>query len=228
MRLLLVEDEEILGHHLKSGLEEESFAVDLAFSGAKARELAEAIDYDVVVLDLMLPDVSGLDLLTEWRAAGKQAPVLILTARDELAGKLEGFRVGADDYLTKPFAFEELLVRVTSLLRRRSLPPRDLLVVGDLELDRRGRRAARKGRQLELTPKEFAVLEYLVLHEGTVLDRLTLAENVWDASYEARSNVIDVLIGRLRQKLERDSAPRLVHTIKGVGYVMRLEEGEES
>jgi len=190
--------------------------------------LAEATNYDVVVLDLMLPDVSGLDLLTEWRAVGMEAPVLILSARDELADKLEGFRLGADDYLTKPFAFKELLVRITSLLRRRFLPPRDLLVVGDLKLDCGGRRAARKGRQLELTPKEFAVLECLVLHKGIVLDRLTLAENVWDASYQTRSNVIDVLIGRLRQELERDSAPRLVHTVKGVGYVLRLEEGEES
>lgn len=226
MRLLLVEDEHILGRHLQRGLEEESFAVDLASSGGKARELVEVTDYDVVVLDLMLPDVSGLELLSEWRAADMKAPVLILTARDELEDKLEGFKLGADDYLTKPFAFEELLVRIRSLLRRRSAPPRELLLVGDLELDRGGRQATRAGRELVLTPKEFAVLEYLALHEGSVLDRLTLAEHVWDASYEARSNVIDVVIARLRQKLERESAPRLIHTVKGVGYVLRLTERE--
>lgn len=221
MRILLVEDEPQLARHLRKGLQEEAYAVDHAGTCREARYLAEENQYDLVVLDLMLPDGSGLDLLARWRREGLEAPVLVLTARDRLDDKLKGFEAGADDYLTKPFAFEELLARVGSLLRRRKAPPAEVLEIEDLKLDRTRRDAERGGRSLRLTPKEFALLEYLMLHPGATLDRLTIAEHVWDEAYEARSNTIDVIVGRLRRKLEEGGASQLIHTVKGVGYALR-------
>jgi len=221
MRLLLVEDEALLARRLRKGLQEEAHAVDHAATAAAARDLVQATAYDLIILDLMLPDDSGLELLTEWREEGVETPVLILTARDRLEDKLRGFEAGADDYLTKPFAFEELLARAHSLLRRRQAPPADVLTFADVRLDRARRAVMRGDRQLHLTPKELALLEYLMLHAGHVLDRLTLSEHVWDAGYDARSNVIEVIVGRLRRKLEERGEPQLLHTVKGVGYVLR-------
>jgi DNA-binding response OmpR family regulator len=221
MRLLLVEDEALLAARLRKGLQEEAFAVDLAATADAARSLVEETPYDLIILDLMLPDGSGLGLLAEWRGHGVETPVLILTARDRLEDKLKGFEAGADDYLTKPFAFEELLARAHSLLRRRQAPPAEVLTFADLRLDRARREVRRGGRALHLTPKEFALLEYLMLHPGRVLNRLTLAEHVWDAGYDARSNVIEVIVGRVRRKLEDGGEPQLLHTVKGVGYVLR-------
>jgi two-component system copper resistance phosphate regulon response regulator CusR len=226
MRLLLVEDEALLARRLRKGLQEEAYAVDLAETAAAARALAQETSYDLIVLDLMLPDAAGLDLLAAWRDEGVETPVLILTARDRLEDKLRGFEAGADDYLTKPFAFEELLARARSLLRRRQAPPAEVLTFDDIRLDRSRREVRRDGRLFHLTPKEFALLEYLMLHPGRVLDRLTLAEHVWDAGYDARSNVIEVIVGRLRRKLEERGEPQVLHTVKGVGYVLRLEAGE--
>jgi two-component system copper resistance phosphate regulon response regulator CusR len=221
MRLLLVEDEALLARRLRKGLQEEAYAVDLAATAAAARDLVQGTTYDLIILDLMLPDGSGLDLLAEWREEGVATPVLILTARDGLEDKLSGFEAGADDYLTKPFAFEELLARAHSLLRRRQAPPAEILTFADVRLDRARREVRRGGRSLHLTPKEFALLEYMMLHAGRVLDRLNLAEHVWDSGYDGRSNVIEVIVGRLRRKLEEEGEPQILHTVKGVGYVLR-------
>ena len=223
VRLLLVEDETLLAKPLARGLREEGYATDVAATGREAFELVEGTDYDLIVLDLGLPDCAGLDLLRRWRSDGVRCPVLILTARDGLEDKLRGLDGGGDDYLTKPFAFAELVARLRTLLRRREAPPVVTLELADLVLDRTRRRVERGGRPVELTPKEFALLEFFLLHPGVVLDRNAIAEHVWDYRYEARTNVIDVIVGRLRKKLGEPPAPRLIHTVKGVGYALRRE-----
>lgn len=228
MRLLLVEDEAALARHLRRGLTEEGYATDVAADCRQAQALLEETDYDLVVLDLMLPDCPGLDLLRLWRRQGVEASVLILTARDGVEDKVQGLDGGADDYLTKPFDFEELLARIRSLLRRTTAPPMDVLEVEDLKLDRTGHCASRDGVPLELTPKEFALLEYFMLHRGAVLDRTRIAEHVWDHGYEARTNTIDVIVSRLRRKLEEGRRGRLIYTVTGVGYVLRGSEGAEA
>lgn len=225
MRLLLVEDEHRLAERLARGLREEGFSVDLAATGAAARDRAAEIEYDLVLLDLGLPDGSGIDLLREWRSDGFGAPVLILTARDLVEEKVEGLNAGADDYLTKPFAFEEVLARVRALLRRRAAPPRSILMMDGLKLDREGRRAEKQGEPLDLTPREFALLEYFMLHPGVVLSRGRIAEHVWDEAYEAKSNTIDVIVARLRRKIESGDE-RLIHAVPGVGYVLRGQARE--
>ncbi len=226
MRLLIVEDEYRLAQRLARGLREEGFAVDTAPTMARARDLVIETAYDLVLLDLKLPDGSGLDLLREWRHDGVAAPVLVLTAKDDLHEKVEGLDAGGDDYLTKPFALEELLARIRALLRRRVAVPQDVLEVADLLLDRTAHRAERAGRALELTLKEFALLEFFVLNSGRVLSRATIAEHVWSGEYEARSNVIDVIVARLRRKLEASAGARLVHAVPGVGYVFRQQAGD--
>ena len=226
MRLLLVEDEPRLAQRLIRGLREDGYAVDGAATCGEATELGIANEYDLVILDLLLPDGSGLDLLDQWRSEDREFPVLVLTARDEVSDKVRGLDAGADDYLTKPFDFDELLARIRSLLRRQSVPPREVLRYDDVELDRTRHRVTRAGREVELTPKEFALLELFLLRPKTVLDRTTIAERAWDASYEARTNVIDVLVGRLRQKLEESGGDRLIQTVRGVGYALR-KDGEE-
>lgn len=224
MRLLLIEDERRLAERLARGLREEAFAVDVAGSAAAARDSVAANPYDLVLLDLGLPDGSGIDLLRGWRREGVSTPVLILTARDLVEEKVEGLNAGADDYLTKPFAFEEVLARVRALLRRQAAPPRSVLTVGRLRLDRDARQAERAGEPLDLTPREMALLEYFMLHPGVVLSRSRIAEHVWDETYEARSNTIDVILARLRRKIESGDE-RLIHSVPGVGYVLRAEEG---
>ena len=224
VRLLLVEDESRLSGWLARGLREEGLAVDVAASLSAARSLADRARHDLAILDVMLPDGSGLDLLRSWRTAGRALPVLLLTAKDLVEDKVEGLHAGADDYLTKPFAFAELLARVQALLRRHAAPPRQVLTLDDLRLDRDGRTATRDGRALDLSPKEFALLEYLMLHPGKVLSRARIAEHVWDAAYEARSNTIDVIIARLRRKLEERGCVRLIHSEPGAGYVIRAAD----
>jgi DNA-binding response OmpR family regulator len=224
VRVLFVEDERRLAERVGRGLREEGFAVDHAASLAQARERATVTDYDLVLLDLMLPDGSGLDLLRDWRRQGVETPVLILTARDLLDDKVEGLGSGADDYLTKPFAFEELLARARALLRRRAAPPRRVLEAGPLRVDREARLASWSGSTLDLSPKEFSLLEYFMLHPDVVLSRGRIAEHVWDQAYEARSNTIDVIVARLRRKLEAAGAPRLIRAEPGIGYALRSRE----
>jgi two-component system response regulator MprA len=221
VRILIVEDERRLAGRLAEGLREEGYAADVAESVGSANERVLLTGYDAILLDVMLGDGSGFDLLRRWRAEGLNAPVLILTARDLVDDKLAGFGAGADDYLTKPFAFEELLARLRALLRRRAAPPRRVLVAGDLALDRESRTCARGDRGLVLSPKEFALLEYFLLHPDVALSRDRIAEHVWDASYGARSNTIDVIVARLRKKLEADGGRRLLFAVPGIGYVLR-------
>jgi len=227
VRLLIVEDERRLAGRTAQGLREEGFAVDIAALKAEAEERFVENDYDLVILDLGLPDGSGLDLLRNWRAEGAMVPVLVLTAYDRLDDKISGLDAGADDYLTKPFAFEELLARTRALLRRAPVPQRALVSFADLELDRTARVARRAGRELALTTKELALLEYFLLHPEAALSRETIAEHVWDASYEARSNVIDVIVSRLRRKLEAEGGSRLLQAVPGVGWALRAPERDE-
>ena len=218
MRLLLVEDERRLGAHLARGLREEGFAVDHRETVESARDAAIAGDYDLALIDLQLPDGSGLDLLREWREESRLLPVLVLTARDRLEDKIAGLDAGADDYLTKPFEFEELVARVRALLRRRATPPRQFLVAGRVRMDRGARIVTVGETPLPLTAKEYALLEQFLLRPGDAVSRESLAEHVWDESYEARSNVIDVLVGRLRRKLETAGEAGRLRAVTGVGW----------
>lgn len=228
MRLLLVEDDPTLARHLRNGLREEGYAVDWCDSAQTADEQIFIVDYDLVILDVMLPDGNGFELLGRWRSHGKILPVLFLTARDTTADKVEGLDRGGDDYLTKPFRFEELLARLRSLLRRRHDPPAQNLQVGELFFDRTARRAEVKGQVLNLTAKEMALFEVFLLHPRRIFDRHALAEKVWDESFSASSNVIDVLISRLRKKIRMAGGGELIHTAKGQGYVLQEhDEGDE-
>ncbi len=224
MRLLVVEDEAHLARYLVRGLREEAYAVDHVGTYAEASELAFENEYDLAILDLMLPDGSGLDLLGEWRQGELPMPVLVLTARDTVEDKVTGLDLGADDYLTKPFEFEELLARVRSLLRRQPSASTTTLEFEELELDRSQHRAAVAGRDLDLTVKEFALLEYLMINPRRVLSRDQIAEHVWDGSFSAETNVIDVMVGRLRRKIHEAGGRRLIETVKGLGYVLRKPE----
>lgn len=224
MRVLLVEDETTLADALAELLRSEGYSVDLATTGASAAELACLNPYDLVILDWSIPPPSGLELLSRWRAEGNSVPVLMLTGHTGLEDRVDGLDRGADDYLTKPFPIAELLARVRSLLRRRERPLHDVLVVGDLMMDRTAHRVSVEGEPLALSPKEFAVLEQLLLHRGTVLDRSHLAEHAWDRAFDPLSNVIDVTVHRLRKKIEAVGQGDLLHTIKGVGYMIRSEQ----
>jgi len=228
VRVLIVEDERRLAGRTAQGLREEGFAVDVAALRAEAVDRFIENEYDLVILDLGLPDGDGLDLLRDWRAEGAIVPVLVLTAYDRLDDKIAGLDAGADDYLTKPFAFEELLARSRALLRRVPVPQRATLVFEDVELDRTARLARRAGRELSLTTKELALLEFFLLHPEAALSRETIAEHVWDATYEARSNVIDVIVSRLRRKLEAEGGLRLIRAVPGVGWALRAPSRDDA
>ena len=226
MRALVIEDERKLAFYIKKGLEEHHFAVDVAYNGEEGGCYADENEYDVVVLDLLLPKKDGMAVLRELREKGDPVPVLILTARDTVADKVTGLDAGADDYLTKPFSFLELLARVRALLRRGTVEPQVKLQMGDLVIDLTAHRASRAGKSLQLTNKEFALLEFFMRNSGRVLTRTAIAEHVWDYRFgDTLSNVIDVFVNRLRNKIDRDFTQKLIHTVKGVGYVMREEEG---
>jgi two-component system copper resistance phosphate regulon response regulator CusR len=225
MRLLLVEDEAKVASFIRRGLEAERYAVDVAADGNCGLELAQTYSYDLIILDLMLPGLSGTEVLRRVRQQSEHVPVLVLTARDALADKVRHFEAGADDYLTKPFAFAELLVRVKALLRRGAVSRANTLRVGDLELDRVTQQVRRGGQRLELTAKEYALLEYLMLNAGRVLSRTMIIEHVWDQSFDGATNIVDVYVRHLRNKVDEPHGSKLIRTVRGVGYVISDEEG---
>ena len=219
MRILIVEDEPKTAAYARKGLTEHGFVVDVAENGVDGRHLALSSDYDLVVLDVMLPGVDGWTVLRDLRER-KQTPVLFLTARDGVSDKVKGLELGADDYLVKPFAFSELLARVRSVLRRGGKPAAERLTVGDLEIDPRKRRVSRGDRKIDLTVKEFALLDCLVRNLGEVMSRTLIAEQVWDMNFDSDTNVVDVHIRRLRSKVDDRFARKLIHTVRGKGYVV--------
>ena len=221
MKILIVEDEAKTGEYLQQGLTEAGFVVDLARSGLDGLHLGTTERYDLVILDVMLPDLDGWRLLQALRDAGKHMPVLFLTARDSVDDRVKGLEIGADDYLVKPFAFAELLARVRTLLRRGAATSIETtLRVADLELDLMRRRASRAGQRIQLTAKEFALLELLIRHQSEVLPRSLIASQVWDMNFDSDSNVIDVAIRRLRAKIDEPFQPKLIHTVRGMGYML--------
>jgi len=228
MRILVIEDEKKVARFIKRGLEEAGYLVDSAADGEEGLYLAEIDDYDLIILDLILPRKNGLEVCKELREQNIKVPVLILSARDSVEDKVTGLDMGADDYLTKPFAFSELLARVRALLRRGESMVPVKLQVADLAMDTVTHTVNRAGKEIKLTSKEYALLEYFMMNVGKVLTRTMLSEHVWDYTFDTFSNVIDVYINYLRNKVDRDFEPKLIHTVRGVGYVMRAKpEGEE-
>jgi heavy metal response regulator len=227
MRILVIEDEPGIAQFVKQGLSEAGYAVDVVYNGRKGLDYALAADYDAVVLDIMLPQMDGLQLLRTLRARGRKMPVLLLTARDAVDERVRGLDAGADDYLIKPFAFAELLARLRALLRRPPLQTETIVRVADLELDTARHEVRRAGRPIDLSPREFAVLEYLMRHPRQVLTRTQITEHVWNFDFYSETNVVDVYIGYLRRKIDRGFQPPLIHTVRGVGYRLSTEEEDE-
>jgi heavy metal response regulator len=218
MRILLVEDEEKVSGFVARGLMAERFAVDVIGDGQAGLELATTYSYDLVILDLMLPKMDGTQVLRRLRSQNVNVPVLILTARDAVSDKVGNFDVGADDYLTKPFAFAELLARVKALLRRGPVSRSSVVRVGDLELDRLSQQVKRAGKRIDLTSKEYSLLEYLMSNAGRVLSRTMIIEHVWDQSFDGITNIVDVYVRHLRSKVDDPFDHKLIHTVRGVGY----------
>ncbi len=224
MKILIVEDEQKTGDYLKQGLSEAGFVTDVARDGVDGLHLALTGDYDLVVLDVMLPKLDGWQVLREIRHQGKHLPVLFLTARDQVEDRVKGLEFGADDYLVKPFAFSELLARVRALLRRGRTSEPELLQIADLELDLLRRRVTRGGKRIDLTAKEFALLELLLRRQGEVLPRSLIASQVWDMNFDSDTNVIEVAVRRLRAKIDDEFEIKLIRTVRGMGYVLEIPE----
>ena len=224
MRVLVVEDDRSIADFVAAGLRQEGHAVDVAASGVEGLDLAQATSYDAAVIDVMLPRLDGLSLVSALRRAGVSTPVLFLSARHTVDDRVKGLQAGGDDYLTKPFAFAELLARLHAITRR-STPtgePHELSVA-DLRLDRLTRHVERAGRPIDLRPREYALLEFLMRHAGRVVSKTMVISHVWNYSFDSGTNAVDVLVHRLREKIDRDFTPRLIHTVRGVGYVLKVE-----
>ena len=220
MRILLVEDEAKVSRAVTVGLKAEHYAVDSARDGREGLELAIVNPYDLLIVDLMLPELNGTELIRRVRAKNPDVPILVLTARDALADKVTNFESGADDYMTKPFAFAELLVRVKALLRRGAVNRSNIVQIADLTIDRVTHQVQRAGATIKLTSKEYGLLEYLAIHAGRVLSRTMIMEHVWDESFESLTNIVDVYVRQLRVKIDEPFSQKLIHTIRGSGYTL--------
>jgi len=223
MKILVVEDETKTAKFLKKGLSEAGYIVDVAHDGVEALHLALEVDFDLIVLDVMLPALDGWQVLARLREAGRKMLILMLTARDAVPERVRGFELGADDYLVKPFAFSELLARVRSLLRRSNARSQETLRMADLEIDLLRQRATRAGQKIDLTAKEFVLLALLARRAGEVLSRTLIAEMVWDMNFDSDTNVVDVNVRRLRSKVDDPFPVKLIHTVRGAGYVFEAE-----
>ena len=221
MRILVVEDEKKVATFIKKGLEEENYAVDIAYDGEEGLALAQMNEYDVILLDIMLPKLDGREVLRRIRGNGSSVPILILTAKDSVEDIVSGLDSGSDDYLTKPFSFAELVARIRALLRRRTGEKKDTLTAGDLSLSVSTRRARRGSREIELTAKEYALLEYFMRNPNRILTRTLISEHVWDYDFDPTTNVIDVYVNYLRKKIDRGFEKKLIHTIRGSGYMLK-------
>jgi DNA-binding response OmpR family regulator len=224
MKILVVEDDRKVASFIEQGLREEGYAVDVAKDGEEATMMAHVYEYDMIVLDVMLPKKTGLQLATELRREGRKTPVLMLTARDTTEDVVRGLDAGADDYLTKPFKFDELLARVRALVRRGGSGRMELLTYGPVELDRLKHKAKANSKSLDLTPKEFHLLQHFLLHPEEVVRRTELLEKVWDMHFDPESNVVDVHVGNLRRKLREATGTELIHTVRGVGFRLELPD----
>lgn len=222
MRILVVEDDDKISSFITSGLKQAGFAVDRAQDGDEGLHLALTEPYDVAVVDIMLPRVDGLSLIEQMRHKGVSTPVIILSAKRSVEDRIKGLETGSDDYLTKPFSFSELLARIQALIRRHTRSPKaSVLSVGDLSLNMLTREVVRGGIKIELQPKEFSLLEYLMRNSGRVVSKTMILEHVWDYNFDPQTNVVDVMIWRLRNKVDRDFEKKMIHTIRGVGYVLK-------
>lgn len=225
MRILIAEDEKNLNALLKKRLEEQSYSVDACLDGQEAMDYLDCTRYDVIVLDIMMPKKNGLEVLRAFRRQGKQTPVLLLTAKDSVEDRVAGLDAGADDYLIKPFAFEELLARIRVMLRKQGGQVSNLLQVGDLTADLGSRKVTRGGQEIFLSAKEFALLRYLMMNQGMVLSREQIEHHVWSYDYAGSSNMVDVYIRYLRKKIDDPFEKKLIHTVRGAGYTLREERG---
>ncbi|MFA5118992.1 MAG: response regulator transcription factor [Candidatus Omnitrophota bacterium] len=223
MRILLVEDEKKIASFIERGLKAHRYAVDVASDGEKAEELAQINPYDLIIMDIMLPKKDGITICKELRENAIDTPILMLTAKGTVTDKVFGLGAGADDYLVKPFSFEEFLARVAALLRRKRADKNLSLIVADLELDQLSHKVARGSKEITLTPKEYALLEYLMLNVNQVVTRTMISEHVWNENFDSFSNIIDVFINNLRNKVDKDAKKQLIHTLRGVGYMLKSE-----